>query len=457
MTKKIGLILISIIFITFLIMRYINNYIYDVIYNNYINDEDTTLISFRLGNESDIPYIPEYILTQCSKYNCESIMLYLHKQQSMYKLINITRSIHTINNVEIVTYDYNVLSTLLLDKIDLDKYHKAKYVPNLEYRLISKELDMAVYNIRIMIMSILTFVFLLIDYIVFVILMKKVVFSSKIIKFELESDLNKNITDVLHHELLAPYSIINNELDSLLDSLNSKEDLKPKHDQIRSQLNNCKLACDSIYNIINLFNKSKKLKTGSRFKPSLAELITDSFENVKLFNINPNIKLNLENKSMLNIYTIVPDFGNGGFCNIFTILFNNSIEAYANTLTIRSSIHKDKIYNKSDATLKIIVSDDGTGIRVNPISRIFKYGVSTKFNSDDNTLYNRFNNFCKKVFFLLARVKLSELKYSPRGIGLAVVKKYIESYGGTIKAYNNDDSPGASFVMTIPIEEIKIG
>lgn len=457
MSKKIGLILIGIILSTAIITKFMYDIMSNIVYDSYVNSDSTTLISFGAQDDSvNIEFIPEYMLSQCFKYNCSSIMLYVEGHSVIYKIHTISRDITNVNGIEVAVYNYSVLSSILLDKVDLQNYHRAKHVPNLLYRINSYELDKGIQNILNIIMVAFIVILLTIGYFIFVLLMKKVVFNSKIIKFELEADLNKNITDVLHHELLAPYSIISNELDTIIHTIEKEKDIKSKREELCNQLNNCRLACDSIYNIINLFNRSKRLKTGSRFKPSLVELITDSFENVKLFNINPNIKLKLENKSMLNIYTVAQDFGNGGFCNIFTVLFNNAIEAYANTLTIKSSIHREKIYSKSNATLKIIVSDDGTGIRVSPISKIFKYGVSTKYINTEQTLYDKIINFSKRMFFILARIKLSELKYSPRGIGLAVVKKYIESYGGEIKAFNNEET-GASFVMTIPIEEIKIG
>lgn len=461
MGKKITSTFIIIVVVTAIILRWSYYYVNDIVYNNYINDESDKIIAFKLlddGDSNSLRYIPEYILDQCFKYKCDSITLYQEGDNIIYKLINITRNISNIHNNEITVYNYSVLSSILLTGVDLKVYHKALYVKNLMYHISSDELDHAIHKIIHIIMGLLLFALIVIDYFIFVLIMKNIVFSSKITKFELESDLNKNITDVLHHELLAPYSVISNELDRLTAMLDSREDLKPRHDEIRTSLNNCKLACDSIYNIINLFNKSKRLKYNSKYKASIAELIQDSFENVKLYNINPNVQLNLENKSMLNSYTVLDEFGCGGFCNIFTVLFNNSVEAYANTLTIKTGILKDKIHKKSDATLKIIVMDDGIGIRVNPPSRIFKYGVSTKIiTTSKNNLWIRVGEFCKRVFFYISFIRLSELKYSPRGIGLAVVKKFIESYGGEISVMNNEDQPGASFVFTIPIVETKVG
>lgn len=103
--------------------------------------------------------------------------------------------------------------------------------------------------------------------------------------------------------------------------------------------------------------------------------------------------------------------GNWAWERVLINLFLNAMHAMPQGGTIQVEARL------RGAEIRIAVRDTGTGIRQEILERLFEPGVSTNGTS---------------------------------GLGLHVVKSIVEEYGGTVRAANRRDGPGAEFRITIP-------
>jgi signal transduction histidine kinase len=78
---------------------------------------------------------------------------------------------------------------------------------------------------------------------------------------------------------------------------------------------------------------------------------------------------------------------------------------------------------ESNSEIQIVVRDSGCGIPPDLLGRLFEPGVSTN----------------------------SSGGLGLHGLGLHVVKSIVEQYGGSVRATNRADGPGAEFGITLPV------
>jgi signal transduction histidine kinase len=103
--------------------------------------------------------------------------------------------------------------------------------------------------------------------------------------------------------------------------------------------------------------------------------------------------------------------GNWAWERVLINLFLNSMRA----MPQGGSIEVDA--QRAGAEIRIAVRDSGSGIPAHVLEHLFEPGVSTSNTS---------------------------------GLGLHVVKSIVEEYGGSVRAANRGDGPGAEFSISIP-------
>jgi signal transduction histidine kinase len=103
--------------------------------------------------------------------------------------------------------------------------------------------------------------------------------------------------------------------------------------------------------------------------------------------------------------------GNWAWERVLINLFLNSMRAMPQGGVIEVEARR------SDSEIQIVVRDSGCGVPADLLERVFEPGVSTSGSG---------------------------------GLGLHVVKSIVEQYGGSVRASNRKDGPGAEFSIAIP-------
>lgn len=293
-------------------------------------------------------------------------------------------------------------------------------------------------------------------------------------KSELEVRLQRDLTEMLHHELGAPIAIIDSSIHEIAESIlpcthkskdycdlgnnnnnnnnnickkckiyiEKKEELEPKVELI----NNITLSLDRIKSILKTISNSKHIRFSNGTVPifNICENIINSINSFKLH------KLDVEyvNPDILKSNSVLRKLGNGNMLNILHVLCNNSIEAFADKV-----IFEAKLLDVNMLELK--VSDNGNGILDKnglPAKNndIFRYGYSSK---DTNNKYYRDGIIVKLLNLLGFEVSMDNK--TTRGIGLFISRETIRKAGGDI-ILDHTSEEGTTFKLLIPIKKTKL-
>jgi len=230
-------------------------------------------------------------------------------------------------------------------------------------------------------------------------------------QLEIHDNMQKEFINVAAHELRTPIMPILGEAELIENEISDNESARVGKEQISSIIRNAKrldrLAAD-ILDVSNIEGKSLKLnKTIFDIDEILSQLVkeysrqieNDTAKNKKLRIFYEPIQV----KILADKYRITQVISN---------IINNSIKfTDQGTISIIGSENSDEL------TIKI--SDTGKGIDKEIINRLFDKFVSR---SEQGT-----------------------------GLGLFISKNIIESHGGKINGFNNENGTGATFVFTLPL------
>ncbi len=230
-------------------------------------------------------------------------------------------------------------------------------------------------------------------------------------QLEIHDNMQKEFINVAAHELRTPIMPILGEAELIENEISDNESARVGKEQISSIIRNAKrldrLAAD-ILDVSNIEGKSLKLnKTIFDIDEILSQLVkeysrqieNDAAKNKKLRIFYEPIQV----KILADKYRITQVISN---------IINNSIKfTDQGTISIIGSKNSDEL------TIKI--SDTGKGIDKEIINRLFDKFVSR---SEKGT-----------------------------GLGLFISKNIIESHGGKINGFNNENGTGATFVFTLPL------
>lgn len=396
----------------------------------------------------------------CDIMSCSYIVLYdkLNNKDIVYNAIDGT-SEYRDHDTEIETNFFN--QKLIINYDDLvfiiEKITKNMNTPEKELK----------YKMSLFVLIFYTFIHILLTFIY-----RRVRFKEKaFLKSKLESSIQYELTESLHHELQGPISIIKGlvkniyskkypckkTIDGVCDFNNEELPLKECKDcKLRERVNKLKqkdgsdvktyysllLNLDRCKATLDLLANSKhiKYKNGNS---SVLEILENVLSTRKLLQVN-KFNSNIINKEELGLFSIGNKLNNGLIMNVINNLVTNSLEAGATEITIMHKLDHDK----KKCYLSII--DNGHGIidkkgKVIPTNEIFRYGFSTK-DINNNPVISIINRMLNTL------LGSANVQFSTRGAGLSISKNIMVNGGGDLEL-KQTSSRGTEFMITIPVKK----
>lgn len=233
-------------------------------------------------------------------------------------------------------------------------------------------------------------------------------------QLEIHDNMQKEFINVAAHELRTPIMPILGEAELIENDISDNEFASVSKEQITSIIRNAKrldrLAAD-ILDVTNIEGKSLKLnKSTFDIDEILSELVTEYSRQIENDH-SKNKKLSIFYEP-IHVRLFADKYR---ITQVISNIINNAIK-----FTEQGTIIIEGIVNSKDLTVKI--TDTGKGIDNEIINRLFDKFVSR---SEQGT-----------------------------GLGLFISKNIIESHGGKIIGFNNENGVGATFVFTLPLDSI---
>jgi signal transduction histidine kinase/ligand-binding sensor domain-containing protein/DNA-binding response OmpR family regulator len=220
----------------------------------------------------------------------------------------------------------------------------------------------------------------------------------------------------ISHEFRTPLTLISGEAEDLL------ENLKPEHP--RSQIRSINKNASRLLQLINQILDVSKLEAGKMelhpIQNNIVLFLKNLFYSIENYANKKNIKLLFSSENN-NIQMLFDPEKMEKIIN--NLLFN------AMKFTPEHGTISLRVEQKDPNLLKISVSDTGIGISKKDLSFIFD-----RFYQVDNS---------------------DTRAYEGTGIGLALAKELVELHQGNISAINNPNYPGTTFIIELPLGEIK--
>lgn len=300
-------------------------------------------------------------------------------------------------------------------------------------------------------------------------------------KSELETRLQRNLTEMLHHELGAPLALIDSNLEELktmtipcvkkhsmlciklANNNNNKNNNEfdttvcekctkfksAKYNDMLETYNNIDFGIERIKAILKIISSAKHIRFSNGTVP-LYQIVDNVVSSVNSFKLS-KITLTVYNEYLLKEYSVLSnnDLNNGSMTNILHVLINNAIEAYATRLKIK--VNGLDVNNNGDySKLELLIQDNGSGIlnskgEIIKTNKIFDYGFSLKDMSNGPR-----HPILKKLADIFGFNVIGE-NNSTRGIGLFISKATLEKAGGKLELYDTTKT-GTTFRMVIPVK-----
>lgn len=293
-------------------------------------------------------------------------------------------------------------------------------------------------------------------------------------KFELESRLQRDITESLHHEMGMPIALIDTLVKDLYMHLypcdfssngicdfNNEEVESTVCETCKNNLNKrsidgfavdhynkIRFAIDRLNSVLSLIAGSKHIKYNNG-TVSLYSIIDNIISSVNSFKVN-KITAKYVNEELFHKYAVGLGLSNGDMLNMIHNMVNNSIEAKATEIEFKAVI-------RNEYKLDIYIQDNGRGIRdkndnIIKDDIIFNYGYSTKDEEYNKLLsLTKVRNIIEKIYRFIFKSSLFSIYNTTRGVGLAVNKGLLIGSGGDIVLIDTS-SAGTTFRLTIPMK-----
>ncbi|HJR84961.1 MAG TPA: HAMP domain-containing sensor histidine kinase [Nitrososphaeraceae archaeon] len=233
-------------------------------------------------------------------------------------------------------------------------------------------------------------------------------------QLEIHDNMQKEFINVAAHELRTPIMPILGEAELIENDISDNEFASVSKEQISSIIRNAKrldrLAAD-ILDVTNIEGKSLKLnKSTFDINEILSELVTEYSRQIE------NDQSKGKRVKILYEPIHVRIFADRyRITQVISNIINNAIKfTEQGSITIEVTMISDE--------LRIKITDTGKGIDKEIVNRLFDKFVSR---SEQGT-----------------------------GLGLFISKNIMKSHGGTITGFNNENGTGATFVFTLPLNNI---
>ncbi|MBV6452635.1 MAG: Sensor histidine kinase RcsC [Anaerolineales bacterium] len=220
-------------------------------------------------------------------------------------------------------------------------------------------------------------------------------------------------------EVIGNINLLKTDVQKLYPILLQQED-----HEVNAQIDNIDRAARRINTFAAFTLDNVRRDKRKRKDTFINQIIKDVFTALNLEEIY-NIKVNLEFEEDLPKISVFPIDWESVFINLAT----NSKWAIDNSRNIDSPRLIRVRVEKSETSLLIKFADSGHGIPHHIVDKIFEPGYSTKTNVKGDVIGT--------------------------GMGLSIVKSFVESYGGTLHVEPECDLGGAEFVFQIPVSQSK--
>ncbi len=231
--------------------------------------------------------------------------------------------------------------------------------------------------------------------------------------------IKSNFFANISHEFRTPLTLIKGHVESILDNI-TDDSIKKKLDIVHSYSNR-------LHKLINQILDLSKLESGKlELEPSYTDIValvknrSASFESLAQ---QKGIDLKTINKIDAQILFIDKEKIEEALDNLISNAFKFTLPGGMITVTI------DKIFYEKKHQILITVEDTGIGIPEEKLAKIF----NRFFQADDS----------------------STKQYEGTGLGLTIVKEFIELHSGKIRV-ESKENVGSKFIITIPFSEEKI-
>lgn len=261
----------------------------------------------------------------------------------------------------------------------------------------------------------------------------------------IENKLQRNITEVIHHEMGGPVAVIRSEIQSIYKAIyNEKCQYKRSYDLVvKEKIDNISFCLARLDDIMGFMRDAKRIKNSDTEIP-IYNLIYSITNTVKCFKIG-KLDAIFENEDVLKKFSV--NLKTGLFSNIIQVMINNSFEAKATIVHFSAEIVNHNHIN-------LFIKDNGTGIRdhsgkiIKDSNDIYKYGYSTKNANGEIIIKKSFIRFL--LGFVGIRINSAS---GVRGIGLNLNKQVLTAVGGDISVVDTSER-GTTFKLYLPVTKI---
>lgn len=277
------------------------------------------------------------------------------------------------------------------------------------------------------------------------------------IRRELELVAQRDVTEILHHEMNLPIAVITSCIYSLRFDIKHLDFARKSDVHFTSLIGNMLkdiddmlIAVDSINSVLKLIGNNKTIKQ-TNGNLSILDVFNRAIINCNTFRLG-KISYNVESESILKTNSINFPLTNGELYNIFKVLINNAMEAKATEIIIGAEYCTKKNF------LKVLIKDNGPGLTDSegkPLKNnnvIFEYGYTTK---SSKTKRKTISEYIMSVINWIFNLNINNTNNTGRGYGLYLNKKIIEEACGSITVGYSDRN-GTLLVLELPVKKTEI-